>query len=524
MKKLITISILSLFYNTAMNAQFLNASFKNWTKTTRATVLPFVGSTNITFTDPDNWTSLNQISNVQVPIFGLNGKEAVKIDSIIKKDSTASARLKTEEMNVPTMGNVRIPGVLFNGSAILDFTALTGGAGFMFAPGAGQAINSRPKAIKGFYKYLPVSNDTFQMIAVLRKGDEIIATADFQSSVIDTANWKEINLKFTYNSCTMPDTLFVLFSSLNLASGGSGGNKGTTLWVDSVYIDSLTGYNPPLPPNAIDDRIDLKCLEIKQIDFLANDKTCNLPVKIIPMSQSKPIAGTAVYTGTGLNMKLNYTTLKSNDTMDIITYAICDTVKNLCDTARIFIKITPVYNKSNTDTISVAKNDKVNIFIKTNDSITNCYVPTLTVTKNPSKGTVVIKSNSYIEYTTLNNKIGKDTFMYKLCGTLNLNTICDSAYAYINITGTNPSSTGSINNQNALIYPNPSNDYVYVQQKNAGNTIEIYSLTGQKMIFILNAKTLETIQLEKFIEGIYILKITNQKDKSSENTLINVIK
>lgn len=522
MKKLFTLllSCISLW----ASAQIPNASFNDWTKVTKPVALPVLGNTNVTFTDPDNWTSLNQISNLQVP-FGILGKESVKKDTIIKKDSSASARLKTEELAITGFGTFQIPGLLFNGKATLDFGALTGGdfSSFLTAPGAGQPISSRPKGIRGYYKYLPVSNDTFDLFAVLRKGDEIIATARLQKNTLDTANWQSFNLQFSYESCTMPDTLFIVFSSLNLESVGSGGHKGTTLWVDSVSIDSLLGYNPPLPPNAIDDIVELNCLTGQDINFTANDKTCGLPVKVTYLGQLDPNAGTAIISGSGMSMKVNYTPLLSNSGSDILSYKLCDTVSTLCDTGYILISIPPIVNIINKDTISTPKNSKVNIFVKNNDTITTCYLASLTISKNPSKGTALVKNNNSIEYTPNTDFIGTDTFRYKVCGNVSTYTICDSASVIVKVTGTT-SALFETADGIIKVYPNPVTNYLTIEQQSNGTSIEIISMTGQVLIKKSLTQPSEQIDLSKLEKGVYILKLYNQEEKSTKNILINLEK
>jgi hypothetical protein len=523
MKKLFTLFL--SFTSLWASAQIPNASFKDWTKVTKPVALPVLGNTNVTYTDPDNWTSLNQISNLQVPLFGILGKESVKKDSIIKKDSSASARLRTEELAITGFGTFQIPGLLFNGKATLDFGALTGGdfSSFLTAPGAGQPISSRPKGIRGFYKYLPVSNDTFDLYAVLRKGDEIVASARLQKNTLDTANWQSFYLQFAYESCTMPDTMFIVFSSLNLESVGSGGHKGTTLWVDSVSIDSLLGYNPPLPPNAIDDDVELNCLTGQDINFTANDKTCGLPVKVKYLGQLNPTSGSAIISGSGMSMKVTYTPLLNNNGSDVLFYTLCDTVSNLCDTGYINISIPPIVNIINKDTLSTPKNSKVNIFVKNNDTITTCYLANLTISKNPSNGTAIVKNNNSIEYTPNADFVGADTFRYKICGNVSTYTICDSAAVIVKVTGTTSAifeTAGGI----IRVYPNPVTNYLTIEQQSNSSSIEIVSMTGQVLMTKSLIQPSEQIDVAALEKGGYILRLYNQLDQSTKNILFNIVK
>lgn len=519
MKKLFTCLMLMTVISAI--AQIPNASFKTWTAKSNPLQLPVIGNVNVNYRDPDSWTSLNQVTNVQVPLFGINGKQGVTEDTIVKKDSSSSAKLTNFTLNTPN-GNVKIPGMMFNGTASLDLSSLSGDPNaLLLAPGSGQAISSRPKAVQGFYKFKPVNSDTFEMVAILRKGDEIVAQAQFTGSALDTATWKNFYLKFTYESCTMPDTMFILFSSHVLETTGISGNDGSTLWVDSVSIDSLNGYNPPLPPNARDDYESLQCLQSKVIDFKSNDRTCGLPVKYAFLGQYAPSAGTVAITGTATNPTLTYSLKYSKDSFDIIEYSICDTVSKLCDTAYINIDIIPINNKLLVDTISVPKNNKVNIYVKTNDTITTCYVPTITINKNPSKGTAVVKTNTYIEYTANTNALGKDTFMYKICGTAGTTTVCDSAFAYVTIMGT--SDVKAVDKNLLMVYPNPASTYIDVQQTQAGGSIALYNMAGMMIKQIHSATAMERLDLEEVPAGLYTLHVTDI-EQNKVSYLIQIVK
>jgi predicted acyl esterase len=63
------------------------------------------------------------------------------------------------------------------------------------------------------------------------------------------------------------------------------------------------------------------------------------------------------------------------------------------------------------------------------------------------------------------------------------------------------------------IFPNPASDFVFIESGSTNNTIEVFTLTGKKMISeIFNAS--HTINVESWEPGIYILKITNGSSKT----------
>ncbi len=73
----------------------------------------------------------------------------------------------------------------------------------------------------------------------------------------------------------------------------------------------------------------------------------------------------------------------------------------------------------------------------------------------------------------------------------------------------------TINNSNFSIYPNPSNNHLFIEISNFKNTTaEIYNITGQLMEKIILQNERTTINTEKFSSGIYFLKIKNAENVS----------
>ena len=64
-----------------------------------------------------------------------------------------------------------------------------------------------------------------------------------------------------------------------------------------------------------------------------------------------------------------------------------------------------------------------------------------------------------------------------------------------------------------IIYPNPVDDFIYVTS--SGNDlvdkIEIYNILGIELIEITN--DFDQINIQSFIEGVYIIKITTKTSK-----------
>jgi hypothetical protein len=63
-----------------------------------------------------------------------------------------------------------------------------------------------------------------------------------------------------------------------------------------------------------------------------------------------------------------------------------------------------------------------------------------------------------------------------------------------------------------LIYPNPTSDYIYIdiKSKEKENTIHIYNAFGQVLSVIVSENQIEKIDVSKFSAGIYIIKVNGR--------------
>lgn len=71
-------------------------------------------------------------------------------------------------------------------------------------------------------------------------------------------------------------------------------------------------------------------------------------------------------------------------------------------------------------------------------------------------------------------------------------------------------------NLNFNLYPNPANDYVNINMEGDINSVDVYSLQGQKVLSS-NQKEVNVSSLSK---GIYLLEVTDVQDKKSVQKLI----
>ncbi len=149
-----------------------------------------------------------------------------------------------------------------------------------------------------------------------------------------------------------------------------------------------------------------------------------------------PKHGTVVINPNGT---IGYTPNANYNGRDTLIYRVCDNATPaLCDTAIVFINVTPVNDApiATVDAGATTKNIAVDITVLGNDSDIETPVLTasnITITDAPNHGTASVNPNGTIKYTPAIGYIGKDTLIYNLCdnGTPNL---CDTAIVFIDIT------------------------------------------------------------------------------------------
>lgn len=102
----------------------------------------------------------------------------------------------------------------------------------------GQPYTGRPACFTGWYKYLPINQDSGAISVKLTKNGQLIGNAE---QVIKSAvtTWTQFNLNFTYVSTDNPDTINISFVS---SAGGQDGDgyKGSKLYIDEVFIGTCT--------------------------------------------------------------------------------------------------------------------------------------------------------------------------------------------------------------------------------------------------------------------------------------------
>ncbi len=144
-----------------------------------------------------------------------------------------------------------------------------------------------------------------------------------------------------------------------------------------------------------------------------------------------PAHGTASVVGG----QISYTSAPAFFGTDTLVYIICDSY-NVCDTATVLITIVGNSNGpvANDDNYGVPQNTGTVLPVTANDYEPGGGTVTITILTAPQHGTASVINGTQVVYTPANAYYGTDTFVYILC---NNNNLCDTAYVYLNINGTN---------------------------------------------------------------------------------------
>ena len=264
-----------------------NNSFETWVIDTDFLDLtlttPNILDTSIS-PSPASWTTVNSLSNTNTFHHSVLASQSSTSHSGTYAVQLVSDTLKAT-LNVGFALNLNFvcPGFVVSGSFPINFSAFTsilsqGSFNPALLPGAGVPVSGRLAGIGGYLKYTPVGGDTAYVVAVLRKGTTVVATAKYLRYTNDPS-YSYFEAPFIYQSCIMPDTLVYTLSSANpymvnssTVTTSTGLHKGSTLLADSLFlIDTTAGYGVVFPAN---DTAHTSRNTAVTIPVTANDLTC----------------------------------------------------------------------------------------------------------------------------------------------------------------------------------------------------------------------------------------------------------
>ena len=193
-------------------AQIPNAGFENWT------------SGNCVFNsynDPNGWGDINSLACIIGAITCIKTTTPANVHS-----GSAALELLTQNAAGQTA-----PGICATGSINQNTQAVQGGF----------PLTTRPDKLIGWYKYAPVSPDTFSVSINIYNGatsGTIIGTGSI-SGANTVSTYTKFIVPITYTSSATPDSAQITL----INSAGANGQVGTLMYVDDLSLVSCAGFN-----------------------------------------------------------------------------------------------------------------------------------------------------------------------------------------------------------------------------------------------------------------------------------------
>ncbi|MFH1121306.1 MAG: T9SS type A sorting domain-containing protein [Bacteroidota bacterium] len=185
-----------------------NPDFENWTDN-----------------EPVGWNTINQ-TILGTPF------ACVTQDLFNPQNGTSSVKIETITQNIVLFGPVTLPGIVSLGEITLDIVNQTG------TVSGGVPVETRPSALKGWFRYLPSPGDSCILgIGLFRwngSGRDTLATS-YAVLGGQNSNWHEFTIPIEYMIWEMPDTMNIMFFSSNLLTGSP--VTGSKLWIDNLILE-----------------------------------------------------------------------------------------------------------------------------------------------------------------------------------------------------------------------------------------------------------------------------------------------
>jgi gliding motility-associated-like protein len=197
------------------------------------------------------------------------------------------------------------------------------------------------------------------------------------------------------------------------------------------------------PPIAVNDNVTTPEDNPVTIPVLNNDSDPDGALDISTVVVvSPPTNGTTTVNPDGT---ITYTPNPNFYGNDTLQYRVCDNgvpAPSLCDTAYVYIVVTPVNDPpiANDDFATTDEDVPVIIPVLNNDSDPDGAInpTTVFVITNPSNGTVVVNPDGTVTYTPNANFNGNDSFVYRVCDNgVPSPVLCDTATVFINLNPVN---------------------------------------------------------------------------------------
>lgn len=199
------------------------------------------------FSDFDNWKDIYSVTAppgvYQEPLGSTwatsnAGAMAGQTDPIVEKTEDRYGGEYAALMQTRSILGRIASGTLFTGRFILDVINPLNSTKF------GIAFAYKPVYLRGYYKYIPVNNDSCRIASFLTKWNSgskrrdtiAFASISYEQSQLTVNTYTEFDIIYNYKSSQTPDSITVMFSS---SAGGANfqGGIGSKLFIDEVSLE-----------------------------------------------------------------------------------------------------------------------------------------------------------------------------------------------------------------------------------------------------------------------------------------------
>lgn len=211
----------------------------------------------------------------------------------VKKTSDSYMGEYAAMIQTVALGTTKGAGTLFTGKFKLDIINPLNSTKF------GVPFTDRPVYLKGYYKYLPVNNDSCRIASYLtrwnsgthRRDTIAAATISRAQSMLTVSQYTQFNIIYTYYSELSPDSITVIFAS---SADGANFNAsiGSTLYIDEISLEyfplSINRLNDTkwimVYPNPVGNQLNFKSDQIKMIKSV---KIYNYLGKMVQLAENQ---------------------------------------------------------------------------------------------------------------------------------------------------------------------------------------------------------------------------------------------
>ncbi len=269
--------------------------------------------------------------------------------------------------------------------------------------------------------------------------------------------------------------------------------------------------------NARDNFDTVACLSPKTINILSNDsKSCygnydSLKIFLAPKS------GNAIVVG----IQITYTPDFTTSGVQRFVYRVCDTTIKQCDTASVYVFVSPLPAHSASNDSATVTGASLVIKVLNNDISLSCALSKkVSIKTSPLNGTTSVIGDSTILYTPKPVFVGADVFDYYLCNQLSAGTICDSAKVYVTVMS-NSSIQKIDKNVSLLIWPNPATENINIQSSETINSISIFNSLGEMVYKNIADSKAYLIDIRNYPTGVYLIQANTLDRIVSQHVILN---